>query len=52
MLGGVRTLEELLEMRPAGRVGRRREPSETTRLGRLARRLWDGLLGREEMRAR
>ena len=46
MFGGVRTFAELL----AG-PARDDEPwnaDETTRFGRWARRLWDGLLEREE----
>jgi exodeoxyribonuclease V gamma subunit len=53
VLGGVRTLGELLEIPPrpdeAGEGWAQDEPS---RVGRLARRLWAGLLDREEVMAR
>jgi exodeoxyribonuclease V gamma subunit len=53
ILGGVRTFAELLEVGPrADEGGAGWEHSETSRLGRLARRLWDGLLAREEVTAR
>jgi exodeoxyribonuclease V gamma subunit len=43
--GGVRSLAELLEARPrADEQGDGWDPSETSRLGRYARRLWDGVL--------
>jgi exodeoxyribonuclease V gamma subunit len=50
VLGGVRTFEELLEERPGdGEQGDGWEGSEPTRVGRCARRMWDGLLAREEV---
>jgi exodeoxyribonuclease V gamma subunit len=53
VLGGVRTLEELLEIAPSpAEAGSGWSLAETTRVGRLARRLWDPLLEREEARAR
>jgi exodeoxyribonuclease V gamma subunit len=53
VLGGVRTLQELLEIAPRPvESGDGWESAETTRLGRLARRLWDPLLDREQARAR
>jgi exodeoxyribonuclease V gamma subunit len=49
VLGGVRTLDELLVEPPhAGEAW----PNETTRLGGLARRMWDGLLAWEEVELR
>jgi exodeoxyribonuclease V gamma subunit len=47
VLGGVASLDDLLA--PPPRPQERWAPEETTRLGSLARRLWDGLLAREEI---
>ncbi len=53
VLGGVRTFEELLTIAPGpGEAGAGWEQTDTTRVGRLARRLWSGLLAREELSAR
>jgi exodeoxyribonuclease V gamma subunit len=53
VLGGVRTLSELLEIVPRpDEVGEGWAEEEPSRLGRLARRLWAGLLDREEVVAR
>ena len=53
VLGGVRTLAELLEIAPGPtESGEGWDASDPSRLGRLARRLWDPLLEREEARAR
>ncbi|MGI8592867.1 MAG: exodeoxyribonuclease V subunit gamma [Solirubrobacteraceae bacterium] len=53
VLGGVRTLDELLAEPPRmGEEGESWEVSETTRLGRFARRMWGGLLACEEVSAR
>jgi len=53
VLGGVRTFADLLQIAPsAGEDGDGWELFETSRLGRLARRMWNGLLTREEVRAR
>jgi exodeoxyribonuclease V gamma subunit len=53
VLGGVLTFAQLLEIAPAGgESGPGWEPAEPSRLGRLARRIWDGLLAREELSAR
>jgi exodeoxyribonuclease V gamma subunit len=50
VLGGVRTLGELLAIAPRDdESGDGWEPAETSRLGRLARRLWNPLLDREEL---
>jgi exodeoxyribonuclease V gamma subunit len=50
VLGGVRTFEELLEERPpADERGAGWERTEPPRVGRCARRMWDGLLAREEV---
>jgi exodeoxyribonuclease V gamma subunit len=50
VLGGVRTFDELLVQPPApGEAGRGWEMSETTRFGRYARRLWNGLLASERV---
>ena len=52
-LGGVRTLTDLLQIPPrADEEGDGWLDSESSRLGRLARRLWGGLLAREEVSAR
>ncbi|HTU97596.1 MAG TPA: exodeoxyribonuclease V subunit gamma [Solirubrobacteraceae bacterium] len=51
-LGGVLTLSEVLTIEPAdGEAGDGWPDSEGSRFGRLARRLWEGLLAREEVRA-
>ncbi|MDQ6605953.1 MAG: exodeoxyribonuclease V subunit gamma, partial [Actinomycetota bacterium] len=48
-LGGVRTLAEVLDEPPAaGEHGAGWDPSENSRFGRLACRMWDGLLEFEE----
>jgi exodeoxyribonuclease V gamma subunit len=53
VLGGVRVFDELLAEPPAtGEQGPDWEMSETTRLGRWARRMWDGLLQAEELSSR
>ncbi|MGH2866558.1 MAG: exodeoxyribonuclease V subunit gamma [Solirubrobacteraceae bacterium] len=53
VLGGVRTFAELLEIAPAGdEAGPGWATDEPARLGRLARRLWDGLLTHEDVTAR
>ncbi len=50
VFGGVRSLPELLELDPADdEHGPGWDPSETSRFGRLACRLWDGLLEHEEL---
>jgi exodeoxyribonuclease V gamma subunit len=50
VLGGVLPLAELLAAAPAeGEHGPGWDPSETSRFGRLACRLWDGLLEHEEL---
>jgi exodeoxyribonuclease V gamma subunit len=52
-LGGVLTLSEVLEIAPGeGEAGEGWTESEASRFGRLARRLWEGLLAREEVRSR
>jgi exodeoxyribonuclease V gamma subunit len=52
-LGGVLALTEVLEIAPAGgETGAGWPESEDSRFGRLARRLWEGLLAREEVRVR
>jgi exodeoxyribonuclease V gamma subunit len=52
-LGGVLSLTEVLEITPAGgETGAGWPESEDSRFGRLARRLWEGLLAREEVRVR
>jgi exodeoxyribonuclease V gamma subunit len=49
VLGAERTFDELLDEAPRpDETGPGWEAAETTRLGRLARRLWDGLLASEE----
>jgi exodeoxyribonuclease V gamma subunit len=51
--GAVLTLPEVLEMAPVdGETGEGWIEAEESRFGRLARRLWEGLLAREEVRAR
>ncbi len=51
VLGGVRHLDEVLAIPPtAGEAGEGWPEGETSRFGRLARRLWAGLLAREERR--
>jgi exodeoxyribonuclease V gamma subunit len=53
VLGGLRSFAELLEIAPAGdENGAGWATQEASRLGRLARRLWDGLLTHEQVRAR
>ena len=53
VLGGVRSLDDLLAEPPgSGEEGEGWEVSETSRLGRLARRMWDGLLAHEEIETR
>ena len=53
VLGGVLDFDELLLLAPrADEAGDGWNMSETTRLGRCARRLWDGLLGVEELTSR
>jgi len=53
VLGGVRTIEQLLiELPRAEERGPGWQMSETSRFGRLARRLWDGLLSCEEVTTR
>ena len=50
VLGGVRTFAELLEEPPRpDEQGEGWEPAERTRFGRYARRMWDGLLAREQL---
>ena len=52
-LGGVLTLSEVLDIAPGdGEAGEGWLDVEESRFGRLARRLWEGLLAREEVRAR
>ena len=53
VLGGVVTLDELLREPPRDdEAGDGWDMSETTRLGRCARRLWDGLLAVEQVTSR
>jgi exodeoxyribonuclease V gamma subunit len=53
VLGGQLTLRELSELEPReDETGDGWAEDEETRLGRCARRLWDGLLTREELSAR
>ncbi|MGI9184724.1 MAG: exodeoxyribonuclease V subunit gamma [Solirubrobacteraceae bacterium] len=53
VLGGVRTFAELLEIAPGpDEAGPGWAADDPSHLGRLARRLWDGLLTHEEVRAR
>ena len=50
VLGGVRSVDDLLSEPPhADERGPGWQMSETSRFGRLARRLWDGLLSCEEV---
>jgi exodeoxyribonuclease V gamma subunit len=50
VLGRVVTFDELLAEPPAaGEAGIGWDDAETTRFGRLARRLWDALLDAEEL---
>jgi exodeoxyribonuclease V gamma subunit len=52
VLGGVRSIDDLLAEEPrSDESGDGWEASETTRFGRCARRLWDGLLAAEEIAA-
>ncbi len=51
--GGVLTLSEVLVIAPGdGEAGEGWLEAEDSRFGRLARRLWEGVLAREEVRAR
>ncbi len=53
VLGGQTGLAELLEIEPRpDEAGQGWAPTESGRLGRLARRLWDPLLAREEVSSR
>jgi hypothetical protein len=53
VLGGVRSLAELLDEPPhEDEAGEGWDEDESSRLGRLARRLWVGLLDREQVSAR
>ena len=53
VLGGVRTFAELTEVPPRpDEQGDGWDPRETSRFGRYARRLWDGLLACEEITER
>lgn len=53
VLGGVRSFDELLTQPPSTHEqGPGWEMSETTRLGRCARRMWEGLLSCEEVTSR
>jgi exodeoxyribonuclease V gamma subunit len=50
VLGGVRSLDDLLAAKPAeDETGPGWDETETTRFGRCARRLWDPLLALEEV---
>jgi exodeoxyribonuclease V gamma subunit len=52
VLGGVLTIDDVLRERPRpDEQGDGWDPAETTRLGRLARRMWDGPLASEEFGA-
>jgi exodeoxyribonuclease V gamma subunit len=52
-LGGIRSVAEVLEEPPRpGEAGDGWDDGDPSRLGRLARRLWDPLLAREEVRSR
>ena len=53
VLGGVRRFDDLLDEPPGSdEEGEGWEVTETTRLGRLARRMWAGLLAHEEVETR
>jgi exodeoxyribonuclease V gamma subunit len=53
VLGGVLSFSALLELAPrAGEAGAGWTESEASRLGRYARRMWDGLLAREAVSSR
>jgi hypothetical protein len=53
VLGGVLQFAEILELAPAaGEDGEGWPPGESSRFGRYARRLWAGLLEREELSSR
>jgi exodeoxyribonuclease V gamma subunit len=53
VLGGVLRFAEILELAPAaGEDGDGWPPAESSRFGRYARRLWSGLLEREELSSR
>ena len=53
VLGGAVAFERLLEIAPRAReTGDGWATDEPSRLGRLARRLWDGLLDREQVSSR
>jgi exodeoxyribonuclease V gamma subunit len=53
VLGGVRAFGELLEIAPRGdETGAGWDEDDPSRVGRLARRLWAGLLDREQVSAR
>ncbi|MEA2230248.1 MAG: exodeoxyribonuclease gamma subunit, partial [Solirubrobacteraceae bacterium] len=50
VLSGVRTFDQLLQEPPrSDEQGDGWEVAETTRLGRCARRMWDGLLAHEKL---
>jgi exodeoxyribonuclease V gamma subunit len=51
--GGVLTLSQVLDIAPGdGEAGEGWLEAEPSRFGRLARRMWEGLLGREQVQAR
>jgi exodeoxyribonuclease V gamma subunit len=53
VLGGVLTIAELMELIPRpDEAGEGWSEDEPSRVGRLARRLWAGLLDREQVSAR
>ena len=53
VLGGVLSIAELLQPAPRpDEAGAGWEQSEASRFGRYARRMWDGLLAREQVSAR
>ncbi|HEY2006369.1 MAG TPA: hypothetical protein VGG87_07945, partial [Solirubrobacteraceae bacterium] len=53
VLGGIRTFTELMEISPrADEAGDGWAEDDPSRVGRLARRLWAGLLDREQVSAR